>query len=130
MTTTSDQAAPASEPGGRADGAEPGTPQARAPLTLPVAAGVLNFIGMLFLLTTFLGILERQKMEERPPDMGDGLQFFVCAVPTLAVCLILNCCWAVKSYRDVRRHGDQRSLMWLGIVCLGWMALYFGSYCL
>ena len=60
-------------------------------MSLPIIAAAANCVVMLFVLAVYVGIVRQQKMEERDfADFGDGLNFFVAAMPALALCFFLT----------------------------------------
>jgi hypothetical protein len=99
----------------------------RMRMSLPIFA-MVNCIIMLFVLVVYIGIVRQQKMEERGSDFGDGLNFFMFAVPALALCFFFNCYWLAKAFQDIRQRRDYRSIIALAGVAFAWFLLYLGSY--
>ena len=102
-------------------------PAIHSRLHIPICASI-NGLSMLLLLVVYIPILQQIKMEERDADFGDGLNFFMVAVPVLGLCLLVNVYWLIRAVQDLRRRSERYSLVGLTATAAGWVFLYVGSF--
>ena len=95
----------------------------------PMKASTLVYLisnlvgGFLFLLFTNRIYGNMQAEGRDYSDFGDGLNFFLTAVPVFLLCLIYNFVWAIKSAFDVYRRQNYEGRIALVTVVGSWTVL-------
>ena len=85
---------------------------------------ISNLVGLFLFLSFVAGINESIKAEGRDyGDFGDGLNFFMTAVPVFLLCSLYSLIWAVKSAIAVYRRNDYEGVIALVVAGVAWALL-------
>jgi hypothetical protein len=86
----------------------------------------VNLAALLRDIFYFRSALNLAKLEERGYfDFGDSIGFLATVAPLLLFCLLLNACWAIKSWRDIAQRKDYQASKVLVAVAAIWVGAHF-----
>ena len=89
-----------------------------------IAYSIVNLVGLSLVLFIAVNTHQLQIKEDRHAyDLGDGLVFAYCVIPTAVVCLSVNLAWVGMAIADLFRRREKAALVAWSVCVALWGVL-------